>query len=61
MVSTAMQIPMQVVYFSQVLMFGFMSISLVMRLIQMFQAWNDDTKDLPEWEKEVEEVKKEVG
>ena len=61
MVSTAMQIPMQVVYFSQVLMFGFMSISLVMRLIQMFQAWNDDTKDLPEWEKEVEEVKKEGG
>ena len=61
MVSTAMQIPMQVVYFSQVLMFGFMSISLVMRLIQMFQTWNDDTQDLPEWEKEVEEVKREVG
>ena len=61
MVSTAMQLPMQVVYFSQVLMFGFMSISLVMRIIQMLQAWNDTTPDGPEWAKEMDEVKKEVG
>lgn len=41
MVSTAMQLPMQVVYFSQVLLFGFLCISLVMRLIQMFRGFND--------------------
>ena len=35
MVSTAMQLPMQVVYFSQVLMFGFLCVSLIIRLIQM--------------------------
>ena len=35
MVSTAMQLPMQVVYFSQILLFGFLCISLVMRIIQM--------------------------
>ena len=40
MVSTAMQLPMQVVYFSQVLLFGFLCISLVMRLIQMFRDFN---------------------
>ena len=45
MVSTAMQIPMQVVYFSQVLLFAFLSISLVMRLIQMIMAWNDPESD----------------
>ena len=41
MVSTAMQLPMQVVYFSQILMFGFLCISLVMRLIhgpRLFQG-----------------------
>ncbi len=41
MVSTAMQLPMQVVYFSQVLLFGFLCISLIMRLIQMFRSFND--------------------
>ena len=61
MVSTAMQLPMQVVYFSQVLMFAFLSISLVFRLIQMICSWNDRSDEVPEWEKEVEEVKKEVG
>lgn len=61
MVSTAMQLPMQVVYFSQVLMFGFMSISLVMRLIQMFYGWNDNSDEMPEWEREMEEIQKEVG
>ena len=61
MVSTAMQLPMQVVYFSQVLMFSFMSISLVMRIIQMIQAWNDNSDEGPEWQKEVEEIQKEVG
>ena len=41
MVSTAMQLPMQVVYFSQILMFGFLSISLVMRIIQMIGSFSD--------------------
>ena len=41
MVSTAMQLPMQVVYFSQVLLFGFLCISLIMRLIQMICGFND--------------------
>lgn len=35
MVSTAMEIPMQYIYFSQILLFGFLCISLIMRLIQM--------------------------
>jgi TRAP-type C4-dicarboxylate transport system permease small subunit len=35
MVSTAMQLPMQYVYFSQVLLFSFLCISLIMRIIQM--------------------------
>lgn len=35
MVSTAMQLPMQLVWFSQILLFGFLCISLVMRIIQM--------------------------
>ena len=42
MVSTAMQLPMQVVYFSQILMFGFLCISLVMRLIQMVRDFSKD-------------------
>lgn len=49
MVSTAMQLPMQVVYFSQILMFGFLCISLVMRLIQMIR----DFSEAPEQAKEV--------
>ena len=61
MVSTAMQLPMQVVYFSQVLMFSFMSISLVMRIIQMVRNWDSNSDAGPEWAKEVENVKKEVG
>ena len=61
MVSTAMQLPMQVVYFSQILMFGFMSFSLVLRLIQMAYEWNDDSKERPEWMNEIDENKKEVG
>ena len=42
MVSTAMQLPMQVVYFSQILLFGFLCISLVMRIIQMIGSLSDD-------------------
>ena len=49
MVSTAMQLPMQVVYFSQVLMFGFLCISFIMRLIQMIRDFNE----APEQGKEV--------
>ena len=41
MVSTAMQIPMQVVYFSQILLFSFLCISLVMRIIQMICSLSD--------------------
>ena len=41
MVSTAMQLPMQVVYFSQILLFGFLCISLVMRIIQMVCGFSD--------------------
>ncbi len=41
MVSTAMQLPMQVVYFSQVLLFGFLCISLVFRIIQMIASFKD--------------------
>ena len=41
MVSTAMQLPMQYIYFSQILMFGFLSISLVMRIIQMIRDFSD--------------------
>ena len=40
MVSTAMQLPMQVVYFSQILPFGFLCVSLVMRIIQMVAGFN---------------------
>ncbi|MBR0093265.1 MAG: TRAP transporter small permease subunit [Lachnospiraceae bacterium] len=40
MVSTAMQIPMQYIYFSQVLLFVFLSVSLVFRIIQMLLDWN---------------------
>ena len=42
MVSTAMQLPMQVVYFSQVLLFGFLCVSLIMRLIQMARSFSDE-------------------
>lgn len=42
MVSTAMQIPMQYIYFSQILLFSFLSISLVMRLVQMFRDFNKE-------------------
>lgn len=40
MVSTAMQLPMQVIYFSQILMFGFLSISLILRIIQMIRDFS---------------------
>ncbi len=61
MVSTAMQIPMQYIYFSQILLFGFLCISLIMRIIQMLCSFNDSTPEKAEWELEMEEVKKEVG
>ena len=44
MVSTAMQIPMQVVYFSQILLFGFLCVSLILRMIQMILDWNKKTE-----------------
>ena len=58
MVSTAMQIPMQIVYFSQVLMFAFLCISLIMRLIQLIAGWNDREEDLPEWESELKKMER---
>ena len=45
MVSTAMQLPMQVVYFSQILLFGFLCVSLVMRLIQMIGSFSDSPEN----------------
>ena len=44
MVSTAMQLPMQVVYFSQVLLFGFLCVSLVLRIIQLLGSLSDSPK-----------------
>lgn len=61
MVSTAMQIPMQYIYFSQILLFGFLCISLIMRIIQMLCSFNDTAPEKAEWELEMEEVKREVG
>ena len=60
MVSTAMEIPMQYIYFSQLLLFGFLCVSLVLRIIQMIVGW----KELPEeseMQREIEEMKEEVG
>lgn len=37
MVSTAMLIPMQYIYFSQILLFSFLTISCILRLIQLFR------------------------
>ncbi len=45
MVSTAMEIPMQYIYFSQVLLFGFLCISLIMRMIQMVWAMGHEGKE----------------
>lgn len=39
MVSTAMQLPMQYVYFSQVLMFLFLTVSAVFRILMMIFNW----------------------
>ncbi|MBR7188361.1 MAG: TRAP transporter small permease subunit [Clostridia bacterium] len=44
MVSTAMQLPMQVVYFSQILLFGFLCISLIMRIIQMVSDFSEPSE-----------------
>lgn len=40
MVSTAMQIPMQYIYFSQLLMFGLLSVSSMLRIILLIRDWN---------------------
>lgn len=42
MVSTAMQIPMQYIYFSQILLFSFVSLSCVFRLIQLFRDFGKE-------------------
>lgn len=42
MYSTAMQLPMQYVYFSQILLFGFLSLSCVIRLIQLFRDFGKE-------------------
>ena len=44
MVSTAMQIPMQYIYFSQILLFGFLCISLIMRIIQMVSDFSEPSE-----------------
>ena len=51
MVSTAMQIPMQYIYFSQILLFAFLSVSLVFRLVQMIRDFNKEG-DFEETEEE---------
>ncbi len=64
MVSTAMQIPMQYIYFSQVLLYGFVCISLVIRLYQLFRDFNKpETKEEQEsgMERQVNEAKEEMG
>lgn len=40
MVSTAMQIPMQYIYYSQVIMFALMALSAVFRLVIFYRDWN---------------------
>ncbi len=56
MVSTAMQIPMQYIYFSQILLFTFLCVSLVFRLIQLFRDFNKvEDFESPEQEK-MEEI-----
>ncbi|MBQ6527894.1 MAG: TRAP transporter small permease subunit [Clostridia bacterium] len=60
MVSTAMQLPMQVVYFSQIILFGLLCISLVIRLIQMAGEFSQPRLEKTERES-AEEVRKEVG
>lgn len=42
MVSTAMQIPMQYIYFSQVLLFSFVTLSCIFRLIQLFRDFGKE-------------------
>lgn len=54
MVSTAMQLPMQWVYFSQILMFGMLSLSAVLRLVMMLRDWNKTPEEIRR-ERELEE------
>ena len=61
MVSTAMQIPMQFIYFSQILLFGFLSFSLILRLIQLIRDFNTDSPvEESSIQKEIEMMKEEV-
>lgn len=54
MVSTAMQIPMQYIYFSQILMFGMLSFSGILRIIMMIRDWNKTPEEIRR-ERELEE------
>jgi cytochrome b subunit of formate dehydrogenase len=58
MVSTAMQVPMQYIYFSQVLMFGFLSLSCIFRIILMIADWN---KSPMTEEEKLQAMKEEAG
>ena len=58
MVSTAMQIPMQYIYFSQVLMFSFLSLSCIFRILLMIAVSN---KGLMTEEARLQAMKEEEG
>lgn len=51
MVSTAMQLPMQLIYFSQILLFGFMSLSLVLNIVRLLCFWQDRSVDMSEMDR----------
>lgn len=60
MVSTAMQIPMQYIYFSQILMFTLLSVSALFRIVMFIRDWNKaDTGN--SMEQEIEDVIEQTG
>lgn len=61
MVSTAMQIPMQYIYFSQVLMFAMLSISAAMKIVMLIRDFNKDTMVESAQQEALEEARKETG
>lgn len=60
MVSTAMQIPMQYIYFSQILMFLLLSISAFFRVIMFIRDWNKTGKENT-MEQEIQDVIEQTG
>lgn len=60
MVSTAMQIPMQYIYFSQILLFGFLALSLVLKIALQLITWNEAGTSKTETQKEIEAAREEA-